>query len=720
MEPDHDRQDPRDGEGGGGGGGDEERRRRVRRRLLGDEGRDRRSRLAGDGTEGGASSSGGGGDDGEAPGGADPNQEEGLDGVEGESEASSSGGGGDDGEAPGGADPNQEGLDGVGGGDGGNDEDESDYSGRYVPSQEDLRLEEVARRFSEELQSEEPVSLQVLMDRVREYGGDGDLFWGDDPSGMHERVLGLCVHALPQEKMAEFLRLLLGAYPGLPAKRGEGGWTLLHLAVRGRAPAGLIRALVDLNRDALVKENVFGALPIHEACQARPLVLATIQLLAEEKPDTVGMVDRRERFPLHIACHGVRYDDPQQLKAIQLLINEHPIALDRSDKSGVTPIMNALEAGFEEADQEEALHLLHRMIDSGGPSSLWRPREIPPWARRNRRVDTPCIDTALHIACTRCPHKDLFSALVKAWVDALAARDENQKLPLHRALSNQRFTRGWPAAIEAIRFLIDQFPAALEAKDEDGETPVMLAISHASGDVVGDAALEVLEECVRRSPESVRGTFRAWRWLSAPVITALEAGCTCRHGLTPLARLVPTLMEAWPAALIISLVGRLDDLPEEISPAVRHKAGAMFLALTEVLLHDTTVGAVPGPIRERVREIVRRAVGHLVDVDRVGSRIVAGVLYKNVLGDDFRQLRSEILDNNTLQSYLRESEPVLEMTTGLCRMNKAGRRFRRRNHSSRGAAIPTRKHLHILEAAGGNLSCLFVHLREFPALLAGH
>jgi hypothetical protein len=432
------------------------------------------------------------------------------------------------------------------------------------------------------------------------------------------------------------------------------------------------------------------------------------------------MVDHRERFPLHTACDGVSYDDPQQLKAIQLLINEHPIALDRSDKSGATPIMTAMRAGFDDVDQEEALHLLHRMIDRGGPASLWRPREISAWSRRDRSVQLPCVDTALHVACTHCPHKDLFSALAKAWVDALAARDWTQKLPLHHALSNRSFMRGRPVAIEAIRFLIARFPAALEAKDKDGETPVMSAISQASYTVVGDAALEILEESVRRSPESVRGTFKAWRLSSAAVSTPLEAACTRRHGLTPLARLVPTLMEAWPAALIISLVGRLDDLPEEISPAVRHKAGAMFLALTEVLLHDTTVGAVPGPIRERVREIVRRAVGHLVDVDRVGSRIVAGVLYKNVLGDDFRQLRSEILDNNTLQGYLRETEPIQEMATGLCRMNKAGRRFRRRNQRYREAAIPTRKHLHILEAAGGNLSCLFVHLREFPALLEGH
>jgi hypothetical protein len=292
--------------------------------------------------------------------------------------------------------------------------------------------------------------------------------------------------------------------------------------------------------------------------------------------------------------------------------------------------------------------------------------------------------------------------------------------PLRNALSSRWFMGGLAEAVEAVRFLIGKFPAALEARDDCGTTPVMLAIwdtrdrSDASG-----AALDVLEEIVCRSAESVRGTFRDWR--TSLVYTALEVACTrsLGHGRTPFTRLVPTVMEAWPAALCVSLLGRLTDLPEEIAPAVRHKAGAMFLALMEVLLHDTTETVVPGPVRERVRRLVGQAVGRLVDMDRVGSRIVASVLHRHVRDHDFHRLRSEILDDEPLQGFLRANAPVQEMATGLYHMNEAGRLVGRTSEGSPEAVIPPWRHARILEAAGGNVSCIFVHLREFPALLAG-
>jgi hypothetical protein len=373
-----------------------------------------------------------------------------------------------------------------------------------------------------------------------------------------------------------------------------------------------------------------------------------------------------------------------------------------------------MRTAFDEADHiPEAIDLLCRMIDRGGPIS-------------RTRTDGPgYVFTALQGAGRSCPHKDLFSSLLKALPNTLVVRDRHTMIPLGNALSNRWFMGGLPEAVEAVRFLIGRFPAALEARDERGTTPVMFAIWYTSvsrSDASG-AALDVLQEVVCRSAESVRGTFRPFQ--SSPVYTALEVACSrsLGHGhgppRTPFTRLVPAVMEAWPAALCVSLLGRLTDLPEEIAPAVRHKAGAMFLALMEVLLHDTTEGVVPGPVRERVRRLVGQAVGRLVDMDRVGSRIVASVLYRHVRDHDFHRLRSEILDDEPLQGFLRTNAPVQEMATGLYHMNEAGRLVGRTSEGSPEAVISPRRHARILEAAGGNVSCLFVHLREFAALLAG-
>jgi hypothetical protein len=202
-------------------------------------------------------------------------------------------------------------------------------------------------------------------------------------------------------------------------------------------------------------------------------------------------------------------------------------------------------------------------------------------------------------------------------------------------------------------------------------------------------------------------------------------------------------MEEWPAALCVSLQRRLDglDLPHELMSAVTFEARLVFLALVEVLLHETTREIVPNPsrngvadsthgivtegIRGRVLEAVGRAlraVGQSVEVNmlmKAGSFAVAQEIQNSVLGDNFGALRFDVLNDDDLQQLLGAHESLMEMVTGVHRMNKAGRIGSEGNRAPDSAAFSAQRHVQVLESTEDNLSCLFLHVRGCPALFAG-
>jgi hypothetical protein len=173
--------------------------------------------------------------------------------------------------------------------------------------------------------------------------------------------------------------------------------------------------------------------------------------------------------------------------------------------------------------------------------------------------------------------------------------------------------------------------------------------------------------------------------------------------------MAPAMIESWPFALCIRPARKLKGLPNET------KAGALdvFLAMTEVLLHDTTRGVVSEPIRGRFRSVIATRTRHH-KFDQGGS--VAHGIRRIVL----EQLRKEVLKDETLQTFLLEEESIQEFVIGVYRMNKAGRAGGSGlvwDHAPEDVEVS--RHIRILEAADGNLSSLFLHLRESASLFDG-
>jgi hypothetical protein len=131
----------------------------------------------------------------------------------------------------------------------------------------------------------------------------------------------------------------------------------------------------------------------------------------------------------------------------------------------------------------------------------------------------------------------------------------------------------------------------------------------------------------------------------------------------------------------------------------------MFFTLVEVMLHDTM--EISGAILPRL--LIRRAAGGLVPrEERTRDALAADTIRRHVRGHNLLQLRTTVMGYRPTQEVL-EDPSVLRFVSGVYRMDLAAER-------SSGAAA--RRHLRVLEAARGNVDCLFLHLRDCPALFA--
>jgi hypothetical protein len=263
--------------------------------------------------------------------------------------------------------------------------------------------------------------------------------------------------------------------------------------------------------------------------------------------------------------------------------------------------------------------------------------------------------------------------------------------------------------LESIQLLFDAWRGALRARDFSGKSPIMSAFADRRFLASSPLSLKVqklLQEMVEREPTGIRQLF----FQGQVRTTVLEK--LCELGAGP--ELIGAVVEAWPSVLWFSFLRPGTQLPEEVGRA-RH---AFLLALTEVLLHETTLGVVPNSIREHVRQ----AVGQFAPPDEMRGPSVAVVraIQNHVADRDRERLRMAVLGSENLQAFVRDGEALQGFVAGVYRMNRAGRIL---SGSASGgvaseAALSPERHARVLAAARGDASSLFLRLRECPAAAA--
>jgi hypothetical protein len=128
----------------------------------------------------------------------------------------------------------------------------------------------------------------------------------------------------------------------------EDGYTLLHIGMKNKAPAEVIKLLVEACPEAVKGEDVIGKTPLHYGMGYKKPT-EVIKLLVDACPEAVAVKDREGNTPLHL---GMIYNAPAE--AIKLLVDVWPDSVKEKDEHGNT----ALHYGMKHNAPAEVIKLL--------------------------------------------------------------------------------------------------------------------------------------------------------------------------------------------------------------------------------------------------------------------------------------------------------------------------------------------------------------------------
>jgi hypothetical protein len=242
--------------------------------------------------------------------------------------------------------------------------------------------------------------------------------------------------------------------------------------------------------------------------------------------------------------------------------------------------------------------------------------------------------------------------------------------------------RPLPNVLESIRMLIDAYPDALVAVDLVGMTPIMVGFlgSPAFGKPEpSPQALELLRSIVQGAGAGSVRTFENGRRSGANKFAIDCTALDTAYRYCPKPCVIEIVIDAWPAVLILKEVGKWAvECPACLKKFVESESHATFLALVEVLLHETTEEAIPVYVRRGVLRALGKSVPirELNDENRSSNSLAAiRAIQRHVRGRDReRELRCNVLmENRDLQEFLKGADAIQKLVAGFYRKNKAGR-----------------------------------------------
>ena len=311
---------------------------------------------------------------------------------------------------------------------------------------------------------------------------------------------------------------------------GEKGNYLLHSALRKNAPFDLIKVIVDAHPDAVcdgdyVNDYVDKRYPLHLACSYGKPSFEVVKTIFDIKSNVVTFTDVNTNLPLHDACRS-----NADISIIDLLLTAFPDGVKKKGKNRNLPLHMACEAGapiqvirrlveaFQEgisvcgwnnflpihlscqrSDNSEVIKYLGSFAGRRDRSKLLEFGTIQPdgsvhggglrGQSRGRGI-TRLMDVCIN----RGPHSPVHARTLmqNQNADPIEVVDENGQTALHHALrvrhdhdadddnDNDDDAVVYPQAevnLELVRVLLELRPDAARVKDDEGKSPLYLAIT---------------------------------------------------------------------------------------------------------------------------------------------------------------------------------------------------------------------------------------------------
>lgn len=310
------------------------------------------------------------------------------------------------------------------------------------------------------------------------------------------------------------------AHPEEVAFVDDRGYTPLHVAVACDNPSqDVIRALLQANRNAVMKKDLHGSTPLHLALcpDANPPI---IKMLIDACPEIVSEKDKEGLMAIHVAC---RYC-PCNEEVIRMLVVANPSGLHSRTKMGnlakkkndMSPslyphsqhlvldgatspawkesqIKSTAQHCFEERSQQirDGSYPLHMAIANGAPRHVLEilAKEAPEVAAKADKFGQTCLHLVLkygvHDTCVDGADNnptsilDMFKVVHSFNASQVKAMDRANCLPLHMACKVG-------CSIDVAKFLVNAYPDSVNIKNEDGNSPLKVAIAsgHCSKELI--------------------------------------------------------------------------------------------------------------------------------------------------------------------------------------------------------------------------------------------
>eukprot|EP00586_Coscinodiscus_wailesii_P006821 CAMPEP_0172487600 /NCGR_PEP_ID=MMETSP1066-20121228/16727_1 /TAXON_ID=671091 /ORGANISM="Coscinodiscus wailesii, Strain CCMP2513" /LENGTH=872 /DNA_ID=CAMNT_0013254305 /DNA_START=162 /DNA_END=2780 /DNA_ORIENTATION=- len=304
--------------------------------------------------------------------------------------------------------------------------------------------------------------------------------------------------AVTGDSSVEGLEVLHRANPEGIKRRGENGYTALHLACKysKRVDVSVLRFLAEADPEAGMTVDDYGLLPLHSGLKFRILDMESVRFLIERFPQSVSYETTRRKvgegeeegsgiivpkIALHFAFDQCCIDR----NIVNLLLESYPPGAGITDRRGNLPLHLAcreevddggtvedLLAAFPDAirarndDGELPLHLILRWDnDMADEVARILIREYPEGAAVTDKEG----DIAVHRALRMHKGGDLIYSLLHAYPDGAKTKAKSGDYPLHVAARGEHYEDN------VFQDLLSIFPGAAKARDTDGLLPLHLA-----------------------------------------------------------------------------------------------------------------------------------------------------------------------------------------------------------------------------------------------------
>ena len=256
----------------------------------------------------------------------------------------------------------------------------------------------------------------------------------------------------------EVLRTLLQVAPELPYIEFSDGRTVLHLAACSSVSVEIMEYLLEVNFEAMNRQDSLGNLPVHCAVKhfAPYEVISSLMNHRRTHHGFTTVVNNSLQTLVHIACSC----NPSVIDKIQgRFYDKEPLMM--KDNNGNLPLHIAC-SNFLFAQVIPGSYMVRRFI-----RCYREALQIP-----NNDGNLP-----LHIACKTHQQKGTTLSLLDtksheyAFPDAAMVKNKDGKLPLHLACEVN-------ANIFIIESLLSCYPEAALVQDNDGNLPIHLYCIH--------------------------------------------------------------------------------------------------------------------------------------------------------------------------------------------------------------------------------------------------